>query len=46
VSVNAKFADLDLDSLDIVEVVLAIEEEFAIEIPDVSHHITLSPFYN
>ena len=26
--------DLDLDSLDAVEVVMAIEEEFAIEIPD------------
>ena len=26
--------DLDLDSLDTVEVVMAIEEEFAIEIPD------------
>ena len=25
---------LDLDSLDVVEVVLAIEEEFAVEIPD------------
>mmetsp|Transcript_16739 Transcript_16739/g.28554 ORF Transcript_16739/g.28554 Transcript_16739/m.28554 type:complete len:104 (-) Transcript_16739:144-455(-) len=31
---NTKFADLDLDSLDVVEVVLAIEEEFALEIPD------------
>ena len=26
--------DLDLDSLDAVEVVMAVEEEFAIEIPD------------
>ncbi len=26
--------DLELDSLDTVELVLAIEEEFAIEIPD------------
>ena len=26
--------DLDLDSLDAVEVVLALEEEFCIEIPD------------
>lgn len=26
--------DLGLDSLDIVEVVMAIEDEFAIEIPD------------
>lgn len=32
---NARFKeDLDLDSLDAVEVVMAIEEEFAIEIPD------------
>lgn len=31
---DAKFETLDLDSLDIVEVVLAIEEEFAVEIPD------------
>ena len=34
VSGDAKFETLDLDSLDIVEVVLAIEEEFAVEIPD------------
>ena len=33
-SSDAKFETLDLDSLDIVEVVLAIEEEFAVEIPD------------
>lgn len=26
--------DLDLDSLDAVEVVMAIEEEFSVEIPD------------
>mmetsp|Transcript_16813 Transcript_16813/g.25223 ORF Transcript_16813/g.25223 Transcript_16813/m.25223 type:complete len:120 (-) Transcript_16813:226-585(-) len=31
---STTFASLDLDSLDIVEVVLAIEEEFALEIPD------------
>lgn len=32
---DAKFKeDLDLDSLDAVEVVMAIEEEFGIEIPD------------
>ena len=31
----AKFKDdLDLDSLDAVEVVMALEEEFCIEIPD------------
>ncbi|KAI9572891.1 acyl carrier protein [Boletus coccyginus] len=35
VSNSASFAnDLALDSLDAVEVVMAIEEEFAIEIPD------------
>ncbi|RKP40317.1 acyl carrier protein [Dimargaris cristalligena] len=34
-SPNADFSkDLGLDSLDIVEVVMAIEEEFTIEIPD------------
>ena len=35
VSPTARFKeDLDLDSLDSVEVVMAIEEEFCIEIPD------------
>mmetsp|Transcript_18230 Transcript_18230/g.30252 ORF Transcript_18230/g.30252 Transcript_18230/m.30252 type:complete len:121 (-) Transcript_18230:62-424(-) len=35
VTAEAKFADdLGLDSLDSVEVVMAIEDEFAIEIPD------------
>eukprot|EP00934_Nitzschia_sp_Nitz4_P005161 Nitzschia sp. Nitz4//scaffold82_size85912//32544//32906//NITZ4_ACCPP//-1//CDS//3329558883//5151//frame0 len=35
VTEKVKFADdLGLDSLDIVEVVMAIEDEFAIEIPD------------
>jgi NADH dehydrogenase (ubiquinone) 1 alpha/beta subcomplex 1, acyl-carrier protein len=35
VSALARFKeDLDLDSLDAVEVVMAIEEEFGIEIPD------------
>ena len=35
VTPDARFKeDLDLDSLDAVEVVMAVEEEFAIEIPD------------
>ncbi|KAJ1459301.1 acyl carrier protein [Pelagophyceae sp. CCMP2097] len=34
VRAEADFKSLALDSLDIVEVVMAIEEEFAIEIPD------------
>ena len=35
VTPSSKFADdLGLDSLDAVEVVMAIEDEFAIEIPD------------
>lgn len=35
ITVGARFKeDLDLDSLDAVEVVMAIEEEFNIEIPD------------
>lgn len=34
VTPDVGFKDLSLDSLDIVEVVMAIEEEFAIEIPD------------
>lgn len=34
---SAKFtSDLGLDSLDVVEVVMALEEEFALEIPDVA----------
>lgn len=34
-SATSKFKeDLDLDSLDAVEIVMAIEEEFCIEIPD------------
>lgn len=35
ITATAKFKDdLDLDSLDAVEVVMALEEEFCIEIPD------------
>lgn len=34
VTPESAFKDLSLDSLDIVELVMAIEEEFAIEIPD------------
>lgn len=35
VSATSKFGeDLGLDSLDAVEVVMAIEDEFAVEIPD------------
>jgi NADH dehydrogenase (ubiquinone) 1 alpha/beta subcomplex 1 len=35
VTPTARFKeDLDLDSLDAVEVVMAIEEEFSVEIPD------------
>ncbi len=34
VTEKSTFRELDLDSLDSVEVVLAIEEEFVIEIPD------------
>ena len=34
VTEKATFKDLDIDSLDAVEVVMAIEEEFAIEMPD------------
>nr|YP_010199421.1 acyl carrier protein [Gracilariopsis tenuifrons]AXF36094.1 acyl carrier protein [Gracilariopsis tenuifrons]UAD89279.1 acyl carrier protein [Gracilariopsis tenuifrons] len=34
VTENATFSDLGADSLDTVELVMAIEEEFSIEIPD------------
>jgi len=34
VTPESAFKDLSLDSLDVVELVMAIEEEFAIEIPD------------
>jgi acyl carrier protein len=34
VSTASSFKDLGLDSLDTVELVMAMEEEFSIEIPD------------
>jgi acyl carrier protein len=34
VTESASFQDLGLDSLDTVELVMAFEEEFAVEIPD------------
>eukprot|EP01025_Chloroclados_australasicus_P018095 TRINITY_DN1937_c0_g1_i2.p2 TRINITY_DN1937_c0_g1~~TRINITY_DN1937_c0_g1_i2.p2 ORF type:complete len:125 (-),score=14.19 TRINITY_DN1937_c0_g1_i2:204-578(-) len=34
VTPSAKFSDLGLDSLDTVELVMAMEEEFTIEMPD------------
>ncbi|MCW2278419.1 acyl carrier protein [Heliophilum fasciatum] len=34
VRMEASFEDLNADSLDIVELVMALEEEFDIEIPD------------
>lgn len=34
ISPDVTFSELGLDSLDVVELVMAIEEEFAIEIPD------------
>lgn len=43
VTPTVAFKDLSLDSLDVVEVVMAIEEEFAIEIPDVSCFLLVTP---
>lgn len=34
VTMETSFNDLDADSLDIVELIMALEEEFEIEIPD------------
>jgi len=34
VALETAFADLGADSLDIVELVMALEEEFGLEIPD------------
>ena len=31
---NTSFDDLNADSLDVVELIMALEEEFSIEIPD------------
>ena len=36
VTAETKFEDIGADSLDIVELVMALEEEFDIEIPDTS----------
>ncbi|KAF0717316.1 Aste57867_2347 [Aphanomyces stellatus] len=44
ISEGAKFVDdLGLDSLDVVEVVMAMEEEFVIEIPDNEAERLLTP---
>ena len=34
VTLETSFKDLDADSLDVVELIMALEEEFDIEIPD------------
>lgn len=34
ISMNTKFEDLNADSLDVVEVIMALENEFDIEVPD------------
>lgn len=34
ISMETKFEDLNADSLDVVEVIMALENEFDIEIPD------------
>ncbi|MBO5597454.1 MAG: acyl carrier protein [Oribacterium sp.] len=42
ITLEAKFVDdLEMDSLDVVQVVMAIEEEFGIEVPDdAAEHLT------
>ena len=37
IDLNETFEDLDIDSLDLLEVVTKIEREFKIEIPDDTH---------
>jgi acyl carrier protein len=34
VTLDATWTDLDLDSLDVIEIVMAVEDEFSIEITD------------
>ena len=34
ITLNTTFADLNADSLDIVELIMALEEEFDLDIPD------------
>ncbi|WP_227766716.1 acyl carrier protein [Zhaonella formicivorans] len=34
VSMDTSFEDLNADSLDVVELIMALEEEFGLEIPD------------
>lgn len=34
ITLETSFKDLDADSLDVVELIMALEEEFDIEIPD------------
>jgi len=34
VTMETSFKDLDADSLDVVELIMALEEEFDVEIPD------------
>ena len=44
IALKARFGDeLGLDSLDVVEVLMAIEEEFAMEIPDIEADKMMTP---